>query len=48
MFKIRKYLTDHYILKTKVPKERLWLKVLFFGISGAGVGVMAGLSSADS
>lgn len=39
---------DHYYLKIKIPKERMWPKVIFFGVCGASIGVLAGISNSDS
>jgi hypothetical protein len=47
MFKISKYLSDRYILKTKTPRDWVWLRVLAMGVVGGAVGVVHGYDSCD-
>lgn len=42
MFTLRKYIIDHYVLKNKVPKERLWLRMLGVGVLGCTLGFTHG------
>ena len=47
MFTLRKYVVDHYVLKNKVPKERLWLRTLGMGLIGVTLGFFHGQASSD-
>jgi hypothetical protein len=38
---------DHYILKIKTPKKRIWPGVVFFGMFGLGIGGYLGYNLSD-
>lgn len=47
MYALRKHLFDYYIQRTKIPKRRLWTKLVGIATIGGALGVTAGSQYAD-